>query len=97
LHDALMEKAEKTIRRCYHDIEEQLSGVYAVGDALTAVDLYMFVLYRWGNSRLSWPMQEEFPRYTALVHNVAHKTSARAAMVAEGEPFWEFATMKSLY
>jgi glutathione S-transferase len=80
--DGINAKAVKNIKDCYNLIEEMLVGMYAVGGAFTAVDAYLFVIYRWGNGA-GFKMREEYPKYTALVSNLVQRPAVIAALKAE--------------
>lgn len=84
LHDVLKEKARETIKDCYIQIEQKLQGIHAVGDNFTAVDAFLYPIYRWGNWHVSLPMKESYPKYTALIENMLKMDSVRAALRAEG-------------
>jgi glutathione S-transferase len=80
--DGIKAKAFECIRDCFDSIEEKLVSVYAVGCALTAVDPYLLVFYRWGND-VGFEMKEKYPKYTALVSNLAQRAAVKATL--EGE------------
>ena len=80
--DGIKAKALECIKDCFDSIEEKLTGVYAVGDALTAVDPYLFVFYRWGNE-IGFKMQDNYPKYTALVSNLGERAAVKFTLEAE--------------
>jgi glutathione S-transferase len=80
--DGIKAKAFECIKDCFDLIEEKLVGVYAVGGALTAVDPYLFVFYRWGNET-GFEMKEKYTKYTALVSNLAQRPTVKATLDAE--------------
>ena len=80
--EGIKKKAREVIEDCFERIEEKLNGVYAVGDALTAVDPYLFVFYRWGNAA-GFEMRERWPKYTKLVENLVKRPAVKAALKAE--------------
>jgi glutathione S-transferase len=87
MHDALREKARRNIEGCYAMIEERLGsegGVWAVREGFTAVDVFLFPIYRWGNWHLGLDMREMYPMFTALMGKVLALEGTRAALRAEG-------------
>ena len=76
------------IEKCYADIEERLSRTHAVGDAFTAVDAFLYVIYRWGHL-LKLDMKTRYPKYTALVLEVTKRPSVLKAVEKEGIPLIE--------
>lgn len=80
--DGIKSAALKCIKECFGMIEEKLTGVYAVGGDLTVVDPCLFVFYRWGNQG-GLNMDKEYPKYTALVHNLLEYPSVKATLEAE--------------
>ena len=75
-------KALECIKDCFDSIEGKLADAYAVGGALTAVDPLLFVFYRWGNDT-ELEMQKHYPKYTALVSNLAQRAAVKATLEAE--------------
>ena len=76
------------ILKCYADIEQKLHGPYAVGNAFTAIDVFLYVIYRWGYL-LQLDMKGKFPRYTELAHGVSKRASVVKAAEKEGIPLIE--------
>lgn len=81
--DGIKAKARECIKECFEHIEGNLTDVYAVGGALTAVDPYLFVFYRWGNVA-GFEMKEKYPKYTALVSNLTQRDAVKASLEVEG-------------
>ena len=77
------QRSKRTVKESYEFIEGKLEGDYAVGNAFTAVDVYLFVLYRWGNA-WQFEMEERYPKYTKLVKSVLARESVKNAMTDEG-------------
>ena len=65
-----------------------MTGVHAVGDAFTAVDVFLYVIYRWGYL-LKLDMKGRFPKYTELVLEVTKRDSVLKAVEKEGIPLIE--------
>ena len=75
----------RTVVQCYERIESRLNGLYAVGEKFTAVDLNLYVFWRWGVLKLQLDMQGRFPRYTALAENVEKIESVQETLKLEGD------------
>ncbi|KAF2645872.1 glutathione S-transferase [Massarina eburnea CBS 473.64] len=87
-YDDVKTKAVETIGECFRYIEKMLEGrIWAVGNAFTVVDAYLFVFYRWG-AGAGFVMGDLFPNYTRLVHVLAKKDSVVKAVKAEGIEFF---------
>lgn len=83
LHPAVKAKGLSNVRDCFAQVEDRLHSVYAVGNDLTVVDVFLYVFYRWGFAR-GEDMRGTYPRYTKLVLHVAERTSVKEAIAAEG-------------
>lgn len=46
--DSIRRVSRIWIEKCYADVEQRLTVTYAVGNAFTAVDVFLYVIYRWG-------------------------------------------------
>jgi glutathione S-transferase len=82
----LRERAVETILSCYETIERKLnisftatSSPFAVGNALTVVDTYLAVFYRWGVRNLKLDMTR-YQKYTALWKELEKLDSFRHAL-----------------
>jgi len=80
--DGVKVKARELITECFDTIEGKLCGRFSTGGAFTAVDLYLFVFYRWGN-RNGFDMKAKYPKYTALASNLVLRPAVRSALEAE--------------
>lgn len=80
--EGIKAKGLECIKDCFDFIEERLVGVYAIGGALTAVDPFLFVFFRWG-TLIGLEMKEKYPKYTALVSNLAQRDAVKATLMAE--------------
>ncbi|KEF56655.1 uncharacterized protein A1O9_06844 [Exophiala aquamarina CBS 119918] len=85
LYDAIKAKGWKNVEDCFEKIESDLSGVHAVGDSFTAVDILLYVFWCWGNFSGA-EMAHRYPKYTKLVVEVAKKSSVQDVLEAEGVP-----------
>lgn len=82
-YDTIKAKGLKNVIECFREIEQKLSGLHAVGDRFTAVDIFLYVFYRWAG-RFDINLERDFPNYTKLADEVAKRKSVQAALAAEG-------------
>lgn len=80
--EAVQAKARKRIIDCFKTIESRLSGSFAVGNGLTAVDPYLLVFYRWG-SRNGFDMSEQYPAFTAYIQTIVAYPAVVSAMTED--------------
>lgn len=80
---AVKEKSLETLLDCLNIIEESLSSLHAVGNRFTLVDIFLYILYRFG-ARSGLPMETSYPKYSALVVNLYKRKSVQAALESEG-------------
>ena len=73
------------VLKCFSDIEERLTGVHAVGNVFTAIDVFLYVIYRWGYL-MKLDMEESYPKWTKLVQEVTKRPSVLKAVEKEGIP-----------
>jgi glutathione S-transferase len=83
LHPAISAKGRKTVEECLTIIDRKLTGNYAVGQAFTAVDAFLLVLYRWGN-RIGIDMAATYMNFTRFAENLKQRASVQKALAAEG-------------
>jgi glutathione S-transferase len=86
-YDSIKAKGRKAVEESFAYIEETLRGSHAVGDAFTAVDAYLIVMYRWGNE-IGVDMRVEYPKFTGLILEALKRDSVKAAIEKEGIEFW---------
>ncbi|ESZ96308.1 glutathione S-transferase [Sclerotinia borealis F-4128] len=72
--EGIEKKGLRNVQTCFDMIEGKLNGIWAVGNALTAVDSYLFVFYRWGEG-VGLDMRKEYPKYTVLMENLRNRPS----------------------
>ncbi|KAI1505962.1 glutathione S-transferase [Biscogniauxia marginata] len=83
-YPAVKEKGRRVIESCFERVDARLTGrEYAVGDALTIVDINLYVFWAWGVIA-GFPMRERFPAYAQLLRRVEALDSVRAAVKDEG-------------
>jgi glutathione S-transferase len=84
VYDVVKAQGRKTARESYEYIDQKLEGKeHAVGDAFTLVDVYLFVLYRWGNLT-KFGMRENYPNYTRLAEGVLKREAVKKTLEVEG-------------
>ncbi|KAI0975904.1 glutathione S-transferase [Xylaria arbuscula] len=78
----------ETIHYSYDIIEKRLGDrTYVVGDHLTVVDLFVYVLWGWGARLAKIDMKSNYPAYGKLVQRVEALQGVRSAVEEEGQPF----------
>ena len=82
MYDTVRAQGRRTILRCFERIEDRVSGRYAVGVHLTAVDVYLHTFWRWGCA-IDIDMHKLYPKYAELARNVEKLDSLRGAMAEE--------------
>ncbi|KAK2875398.1 hypothetical protein FQN49_001624 [Arthroderma sp. PD_2] len=85
VYDKIKAQGLVTVKDSFKYIEERLTGIHAVGDAFTIVDVYLLAIFRWGQ-RIELPMEKDYPKFTALVSEVSKREAAIAALEAEELP-----------
>ncbi|KAL2867808.1 glutathione S-transferase family protein [Aspergillus lucknowensis] len=82
-HERVKDKARERLVENFAIIEDKLQGVYAVGDGLTAVDPFLYILYRWAKTRSGIDLSP-YPKYTALVGALEKRESVKTVLAKEG-------------
>ncbi|TLS26422.1 hypothetical protein PpBr36_04249 [Pyricularia pennisetigena] len=85
VHDNLAYKGRQQLVRAFERFEKELGSDFAVNNALTTVDFYLYVLWRW----TKMPMFDglipgEYPRFEGLARNVEKLPSVQETLEAEG-------------
>ncbi|KAI9644058.1 hypothetical protein NHQ30_007410 [Ciborinia camelliae] len=80
--EGIEKKGLRNVQNCFDMIERRLNGIYAVGNAFTAVDSYLFVFYRWGEGS-GLDMKKAYPRYTVLVEKLVNRPSVKKVLELE--------------
>lgn len=82
--DGIRERGVRVVEECFGVIEGKLGGggMFVVGGALTVVDAYLFVFYRWGD-QLGLEMRGKYPKYAALVENMLELDAVKEALKVE--------------
>jgi glutathione S-transferase len=81
MYDAIRAKSRKTIEECYRMIEEKLEGPHAVGGRFTAVDMYLYIFYRWG---FKDGFTMDYPKFASLVVELSKREAVRKTVEVEG-------------
>ena len=85
LNARVQARAKVMLQECYKYIDEKLEGrTWAVGDAFTAVDVYLFVFYRWGTVDMGFDMKGEYPNYAKVMGEVVKRETVKEALRVEG-------------
>ncbi|KAL2840541.1 glutathione S-transferase [Aspergillus pseudoustus] len=81
-HQRIKERAKESVEEAFAYIEGRLQGVYAVGEELTAVDAFLYPLYRW--AKQDGMNVSAYPKYTALVEALEKRKSVQTVLAKEG-------------
>lgn len=85
-HSSIKEQGEKVVKGCFQRIEKRLSGrEFAVGDALTLVDLNVYVFARWWVEFLGKDLNESYPQYGRFCRGVEGLEGVRKAVGEHGK------------
>lgn len=76
-------KALETFVTSLETIEEKLDGNFAVGNAFTAVDPYLFIFFRWA-IEIGVDVKTKFPKYTAMMKNLLERPAVKSLLAFEG-------------
>ncbi|KAB8071020.1 glutathione S-transferase GST-6.0 [Aspergillus leporis] len=79
--DMIKERALENLLNCCSFIEDKLEGVYAVGDAFTAADAFLYFAYRWGKA--AGIGMEVYPGFSALARSVEGRASVQTVLKSE--------------
>lgn len=79
---AVKTRAWGNILDCFQCIESRLEGVHAVGDSITPVDFFLYVIYRWGNNHGG--NMKTYPKYTELARSVEARETVQLTLEKEG-------------
>jgi glutathione S-transferase len=82
LHSAIRDKAGKNLEQSFAWIESKMraSGTtYAVGNSFTAVDAYLFVLYRWAGAFIA-RLEIDFPHMSAWASRLLERKAILRAL-----------------
>ncbi|OJJ07348.1 hypothetical protein ASPVEDRAFT_202097 [Aspergillus versicolor CBS 583.65] len=84
IHNVIKEKARENITVSFEYIESRLRDgiVYAVGHDLTAVDAFLYAMYRWAKS--SGLVLTPYPKYARLVENIEKRETMKVTLEKEG-------------
>ncbi|KAI1272520.1 glutathione S-transferase [Xylaria sp. FL0933] len=87
LYPEIKAKGMKTIKYSYDIIEKRLADrIYVVGEHLTVVDLFVYVLWGWGVRLTPIDMKSTYPAYGKMVKRMEELESVRKAVKEEEQP-----------
>ncbi|KAL4938440.1 hypothetical protein BDV06DRAFT_56388 [Aspergillus oleicola] len=84
VHAGIKEKGKEIVTRCFEHIESRLreNVVFAVGDELTAVDPFLYSMYRWsGYAGLDMVL---YPKLARLVREIEKREAVKIVLEKEG-------------
>ncbi|KAL3459694.1 glutathione S-transferase [Aspergillus heterothallicus] len=81
-HAGIKARAKENVEEAFAYIEGKLQGDHTVGDGLTAVDAFLYPLYRW--AKQDGIDVGAYPKYTALVDALEKRESVQAVLAKEG-------------
>jgi glutathione S-transferase len=85
MYEVVRAKGRKTIENCYERIEKRLEGrMYAVGEHVTVVDLFLYIFWMWGGVHAGIEMKKKYPAYGEVLKRVEKLDGVRRAMEEEG-------------
>ncbi|KAF2964239.1 hypothetical protein GQX73_g9336 [Xylaria multiplex] len=85
VYPAVQARGIKKIEDCYDVIDKRLADrTYVVGEHITVVDLFVYVLWRWAVDVPHLNMKERYPAYGKLVQRVEAVPGVREAVREEG-------------
>lgn len=85
-HAGIAEKGAQVIKDCFALAESRIVGPFALGNAFTAVDPYLYVFYRWGNL-IGIDMDAAYPKFANLGKMLATRTAfAKATTIEQVDP-----------
>ncbi|KAJ2975953.1 hypothetical protein NUW58_g8214 [Xylaria curta] len=85
IEPAIKAKGLKTIESIYALIDEKLDGkTYAVGEHLTVVDFFLYVVWGWGIRFAGIDMRGKYTRYRKVLQRVGALDSVRKTVEKEG-------------
>ncbi|WPG41239.1 glutathione S-transferase [Variovorax sp. EBFNA2] len=78
----IVKKGRQTVVDCFATIERRIIGPFAIGEAFSAADAYLYVFYRWGNG-IGMDMDQVYPKFAALGRTLASRPSVVKALAVE--------------
>lgn len=87
LHDTIRAKGRTFAERILVRINKAFEKKdFAVGDALTVADFYLYVFARWGKV-MEMDMEANYPNYVRFAHRMEQVDGVKKAIAAEGLDF----------
>jgi len=81
-HAGIQQKGRSEVLKQLGEVEQFLSGGYAIADRLTVADFYLLVFYRWG-WRVKLDMSP-FVRWSAHTDRIAERPAVKRVIAREG-------------
>jgi glutathione S-transferase len=82
-HESIIARGRKTIAEYLAMIDAKLVRPHAVGDELTAVDVFLLVIYRWGNV-IGIDMPATYSNFARFARGHADRPSVAKVLAMEG-------------
>jgi glutathione S-transferase len=82
-HESIIARGRKTIAEYFGMIDAKLVRPHAVGDDLTAVDVFLLVFYRWGNV-IGIDMASAYSNFARFAERHADRPSVVKVLATEG-------------
>jgi glutathione S-transferase len=82
LEDKIRAKGRKSVEQCFDHIENTLTGIHAVGNGSGAVDIFLYVFWRWGCQ--NGIEMQKYTKYAGLIQELMERDSVKAAVAEEG-------------
>lgn len=87
-HEGIKAKGCEHLLEAFSLIEGRMSScTWAVGDRYSTVDLYLLVIYRWGN-RMGHDMRNDYAAWTQHTLRLLERPAVERALAQEGISMW---------
>lgn len=85
--ESIRAKGMEVMRKCFDRIESRMEGKeWAVGNAITAVDFYLYIFLRWGKE-IGIDMEKDYPVCSQFGANVEKLEGIKKALEVEESKF----------
>ena len=86
---SVVAKGQEILSASFRIIEEKLcSAEWAVGGMYSVVDIFLLVIFRWGN-RMKIDMAAEYPAWTRHTRRILERPAVVRALTQEGISVWQ--------
>jgi len=87
--DSVIAKGRETLSSAFNMIEARLaSAAWAVSGHYSVVDMFLLVIYRWGN-RMKIDMPAEYAAWTRHTRSILERPAVLRALTQEGISVWQ--------